>query len=333
MFHTRAYTLALIAGLYGCGGGGGGGSIPIEELGPELREAFCARLVRCGLVDTEASCAELVDLNDEEVQAGVAAGTVAYDGEAARECLDAFASASCDASAESARVDPPACAEAVRGTVADGGGCEANVECISGDCMTTSCQMACCPGTCATTVADAAVGSSCAAAPCVEGAYCDATMTCRTLIGVDQACNGNFECGYGLYCEQTSGPGVCRDAPNRGDSCPVGLCADLGDRCDEGTMTCVALSAAGGPCTDLFSCQAQLVCGSATTTCIEPPAVGQPCPDGACESAGWCDANMMCLADKPDGQMCTGSGECASDFCNIFATPSVCAAEPICISG
>jgi hypothetical protein len=331
MAYMRAYTLAAIVGLYGCGGGGGGGSIPIEELGNELQEAFCSRIVRCGLVDDVASCSELIDFNDEEIQAGVAAGTIDYDGELARDCLDAFAAASCDGSSESARVEPPSCREAIRGTVADGGACENSNECASGDCMLTSCQMACCPGTCATTVEDAAIGASCAAGPCVEGAFCDATQICRALINADQACNNSGECNYGLYCEQTTGPGVCRDAPNRGDSCPVGDCADLGDRCDMGTMTCVALSAAGGPCMDFFSCQAQLVCASTTNTCAEPPSVGQACPDFVCAANGWCDStNMMCAADKADGMPCTGNGECASDFCNDSATTPVCAAEPIC---
>jgi hypothetical protein len=329
MSQKRACTLALIVGLTGCGGGGGGGLAP-EDLGEAMADAFCTRLVRCGLVASTAACEALLDVDNEELLAAIEAGTIDYDGVAARECLDAFAAASCDQSSESVRVEPPACAEAIRGTVADGGVCHASAECISQDCTVPDCGMACCAGTCATTTPDAAIGGSCATASCVDGAYCDAAMVCRALLAANATCTGNDECGYGLYCEQTGPSGVCRDAPNRGDACPTGDCADLGDRCDQATMICVALSAAGGPCgTSGGGCQFGLVCDAATMSCASPPAIGQPC-QFQCADGAYCDAGT-CAAVKPDGQMCVGDDECVSDYCDPFATPSVCAAEPICI--
>src|SRR5688572_12750248 len=123
MSQLRACTVFAIAGLVGCGGGGGG-SISPEEFGDAIVDAVCERYARCGLVTSVAACRDLVQAADAqfiELVNAIEMGTIEYDGGLVADCIDAFASASCDETSESVRAEPDACADAIQGTVPDGG--------------------------------------------------------------------------------------------------------------------------------------------------------------------------------------------------------------------
>lgn len=324
----RTWRIAVvIVGVLGCKGGSGG-SIPPDELGEALIDALCGRFVRCGVIEDQAACLDLfggqIDTSIVELENAIANGTVLYDGVATARCLDAFEQQSCDETSESVRVEPQACDDAIRGTVADGGGCFIATQCISRECNIPSCPGACCEGTCDPTVAEAQLGESCVTALCAEGAFCNGTDVCEALLAAGQPCTGDNECGYGLNCPNTN---LCADAPNLGDPCPDGGCADLGTSCSS-SMVCVAGARRGEACPVGTGCVGPSICNTTTRICEAPPAIGQPC-QFQCESGAFCDQTTnLCTADKADGAACNGDNECASRFCD---PTSICATEAPCI--
>ena len=72
---------------------------------------------------------------DPSVGAAIAAHKVDYDGERARQCVDAIANQSCDVTADDAHLSPIACSEMLTGHVAGGDSCSIDVECASGTCI------------------------------------------------------------------------------------------------------------------------------------------------------------------------------------------------------
>jgi hypothetical protein len=318
------FVAAVVAS--GCGGG-----IAAEDLGTELQDAFCDRYVRCGVVASYADCQLLFDgsfgSSIDELLAGIDNGTIRYDEDAAQECIDAFRDASCDETTREARVESPACLDAIRGTIPDGGGCAISAQCASGDCERMACPDACCPGTCGPTRFEAPIGGPCSIdIDCAAGGYCSGT-TCAALLAIDQPCTADDECDYGLYCTDA---GACADAPNQGDACPDGSCADIGNSCADATMTCVPLGGLGASCglASGVGCQALYICDDTTNTCSERPGVGETCTF-ACAPGAYCDfGTQSCVADQPDGAPCLGGNECASGYCD---DAGVCGPEPQCL--
>ena len=85
--------LALALGAAACGGSIGADSVALDDFEPELRDAACAYLVACEQMPDRATCLA-VGLGDSSelatLKADVAAGTLTYDGQAARACIDVF---------------------------------------------------------------------------------------------------------------------------------------------------------------------------------------------------------------------------------------------------
>lgn len=322
--------LLLALTLAACGGGG----VALGDLGDELVDAYCARAVRCGVYASAAACKADLTVNLEEAVRSVEAGRTSYSEDKAGECLDAMRDASCDATSEGARADSQICEDVFEGNVADGGACFGSEDCVSGTCETPDCGMACCQGTCVATMPVPGIGQACPAGECVVGAFCNDSAMCVALLAAGAACADNDQCGYGLYCPQVEvGTRVCVDAPNRGEACPAGDCADIGDRCSSTSMTCVALAQRGEACAQgfagLFDCQRPLVCNQTSLTCTDPPAVGQAC-DFFCVEGAFCNDSNVCEAVKANGATCGGDSECSSRFCDDTLTTPVCADEPIC---
>lgn len=310
-----------------------GGGIKIDDLGDELIDAVCAREVRCGAFTSVDACKTSASFDIEEIKRSIEAGRTSYDEDKAGDCIDALGSASCDSTAQNVRVQPDACRHTFEGRVPDGmGPCYTDEECVSESCNVPSCPDACCPGVCDPTVAEVAIGGTCSGTtgPCVAGSFCDTSATaatCVALKAVGGTCTSDSQCGYNLYCAEA---GTCTDAPNRGAACPDGFCADLGDRCDGATMTCVGLARQGEACQSgfagLFDCIQPLTCNQTSLTCDNPPTAGQACLF-LCADGNFCNANDQCEALKADGTACQGDEECDSAFCDANG---MCAAEPIC---
>lgn len=321
-------SLALLLGA--CGGPD---SVPLDDLGDTIIDAYCDRAVRCGAFASEDACRSYLGglLEADDLIRSVEAGRTNYDGEAAGECIDQLRGASCDVTTEDSRVEPPACDDAFDGTVADGGTCFDDEECVNDNCDVPACDMACCMGTCVAGVPVPAIGQPCPDFECQDGAFCNAAGNCAALLATGSPCTDSDECAYGLYCPE--GAATCTDAPNRGDACPAGECADLGDRCDQTSTTCVALSRAGEPCSagfaGFFDCQQPLVCNQTSLVCENPPGVGQPC-NFFCASGAFCNDVNTCEATRANGSACQSDSECSSTYCDDFAAAPVCADDPVC---
>jgi hypothetical protein len=94
------------------------------------------------------------------------------------------------------------------GSVATGGACTFNGQCMTGYCGDTKNKLC---GTCA---AVPAAGDSCATGQCGHGQTCvDATMLCQNNGLLNGSCDANDPCGNGLSCVGNSaatGPGTCQ---------------------------------------------------------------------------------------------------------------------------
>lgn len=372
----RIWVLALPLFAWACGserpdvlppGNGGGDGIELSKLDAETVKATCAAIYRCGahsrigvaiklaFVD-EAGCREkLARANsDADIKLAVAAGTVRYDGKAARTCLAGY-SASCLDFSRGPPTNNVACRSVFTGTVPTGGACNRYEEC-EGDayCAATTTSSAACAGTCRPRVA--------------LGAACSGTEQCSWA-----QVTGRAECGS----PGPSLPRVCRDitigAPaNAGGDCGMndatGVETPCGPDlwCDETNNKCAARIAAGAPCAISSEClipetlcrapagsqarvcgpitlqtqlgavcdQESLLCSSAaglecnlaTQTCTMTPVGGavdsvcveelfsQPCNDGL-----YCQYNpegpSVCTAKVANGQSCSDSDGCIAGFC------------------
>lgn len=314
----------IIACAAGCGGG-----VAIEDLDDELLDALCARSVRCGAAESIEGCRgqfESFSTALLELQHAVENGSVLYDEDAMRKCLDAVASMSCDRTSRDQRVEPPACSKAFRGTVPDGGVCLISAQCISGRCDISICPEACCEGTCEPEIPEAQIGASCAAADCVAGAFCDEAEICQPLLATGEACLDDDECDYNLHCSGVTD--TCVDAPNRGEPCPDGSCADVGTFCDASSR-CVGRPGRDEACGQFGSCQQPNICDQATLRCVPPPGPGQAC-QSTCAAGAYCDTQAgTCMEQKPEGAACTLDRECANGFCDDAT--SQCRLLPVCI--
>jgi hypothetical protein len=276
------YGLAVLTVVAACSGP----AIRFEELEREMQRARCEQQARCGLFPDEASCARLFRVVPDASLAGaIAAGKVGYDGERAKECVDALARLSCDVTARDAHLGPAACAEMFTGTLAGGETCSIDAECRSATCeLPALCPpMGCCVGTCRAVAAPAPAGGACAKDhECGDGLVCGRDRSCRAPARAGEDCGGDRECGDGLGCigALSTMPGTCRPLPHRGEPCPYRRCADLDLRCDE-AGTCVPVGLPGDPCPTSTECSPNLACDAATQTCREHPTLGMPCT-GVC---------------------------------------------------
>ena len=214
----------------------GGPSLSFSELPTELQLARCKRLVRCGLFPDEEVCnAHLAPIPDASL-AGAIGHTVAYDGELARQCVDALAELGCDTTARDVRVQPRACAEMLRGKIDDGQRCYFSAECESGLCISEpGCtQVGCCPGTCKPRLASPPGGPCEASRDCVGEAFCGRDRTCHPLAGEGQDCGADADCQLGLAC-------INPNTTSRGPACRSGARVSRARTSVAPTKACAAM--------------------------------------------------------------------------------------------
>lgn len=285
----------LLLFVVGCGG------IDIQEFQDEALDARCEYLTRCGLFASTAECRlhfEQTTTQSTSLVAAVEAGKVKYDEDLADECLDKLRDAQCS---RTSALDG-SCEDIFTGTIADGGMCAFDSECISGSCSVTDCTMACCPGTCVAARPTPKIGEACTFR-CVEGAYCGSDRICHAVLAKGAACDDPFACADGLYCSGLTAmtAGTCSALPKTGEACTE-LCLNIGDYC-EGTCKKVGLD--GSPCTNDGQCSAYYKC-SDTMQCTKPVR-----PMG-----------------MPNGSTCSSSPQCESHYCG---NDNKCADLPVCI--
>jgi hypothetical protein len=343
----RWLVLALV--MMGCGNDSSGGPYtPIEELGAQYQAALCTHLVACHEISDQATClatnlySQTFFIDPQTIQL-VLTGKVRYDGGTVAACLADLAAENCTINGLDKRRSFAQCIfDVFRGSVAAGGVCSNNAECLSGSCNNPCSQSsACCTGTCnpgnpPAPLTPIAIGLTCPQGTggfdaCVDGAYCDpSTQICTALKPVGGSCNDASQCGDGLACTFTTGMGACATVPRLGEDCAMtGTCGDEGAYCDQQTHTCTTVKLGGGSCVTA-GCSSLLFCDPQSQLCITYPAVGDSCGvSGRCNDVGaYCNNSQICSMPKPNGQACESQIDCTSQYCD--QTTFLCAAPPTC---
>jgi hypothetical protein len=324
--------VGVVVGLGGCGSGErepvDTTPVTIETLDGASTDRLCTILVRCGVVDDMATCrGQEIGLHvNADLVAAVRAGKVIFRGDDARACLNGLLPSGCDESLLfSERGRSPACDTPIEGTVASGGACAFNEECLSGACSKATCADACCLGTCfGPPRRPARLGEACFPSPCAEG-FCDRTTdTCKALLSAGAACSTSEQCRIGLVCH-----GTCQTAPGPGEPCDISRgCRDLGLVCNAATRRCTAVGLTGDRCGGDEDCSPLYDCGS-DRACALRPQRGQPCTT-SCGDRSFCEPTThVCAPPQAEGAPCMGGSACESGYCD-FDT-NTCAARPICI--
>jgi hypothetical protein len=260
--------------------------IPLEEFTTRMAEATCSWEVRCQEIPNRETCAEgnlrgLVDADYQPMYAAIEAGRAVYDGDAARECIEAVEALGCEHEVS----DKAACRGALRGQIPEGDACYFNGECRTGDCvLPASCKDSCCMGLCGR--GSAAVDEACSdAISCVEGAYCDRTSsTCRPRKVEGSPCDSDSSCQPHMYCDDDApDPAVCRRLPYEGELCPDYDCALRNNDCirqEDDTHVCVPVFEIGHACTAASQCPGYADC--VDHVCVELGHTGDSCGLGDC---------------------------------------------------
>lgn len=249
-------------------------------------------------------------------------------------CRDAYQAAllDCDLGPDLSRCDG-----IFLGSRPTGASCGDSVECQAGRWCTGVA-----PG-CGLCIPKAAVGESCLAAPCVDGARC-------LSFGVDDArcvgdraalgaacgdpstglCRGHLQCvgppGGALTCARPAGQGALCDPSGAGPDCDLSSgysCADT-DRCEAATI--VAPPAACGDTAPNNLCDRSAYCAAASGQCQPRAAAG-----ATCDALVSCAPELRCVPDAPNGT----AGRCRAPLSTgaSCASPIECAPTETCLAG
>lgn len=301
-------------------GSGGGGPISFSQYETLVLAAGCQNSVLCGDFPDVATCLssqQVLPHFYDTLGADVADGKVSFDPAQAQACVDEWNSLPCTRTASLKHPDDP-CDSVFTGTVAVGGSCYFDQECVAGsNCQIdyTNCAPAqCCPGSCAAIPAPVGAGGDCTSGGvCTTGTTCtpDAsglTGTCRPTPGLGDSCGPTVACTYPLYCDPTSG--TCKTPVDTGQACNPQLnglgCNEEDDLCDATTAVCTRFPAAGSPCAPTSgTCLDDAWCDTTTNTCVAMPAVGQPCDDSVpCLGGALCDQTSSTCVLLPTAGAC-----------------------------
>jgi hypothetical protein len=301
-------------------------SVAYQDLEQALQQARCEQLTRCKIFPDEAACMMFSRaLPNTSIAAAINDHKIDYNGERAKQCVDATAKLSCDQTAHDVHIASSACTDMYVGRVADGDRCFLDAECASGTCEvpTATCpEIGCCAGTCRATRAPGAAGDACTQQrDCRDGLICGHDRTCHAPAAAGVPCQLDRECGDGLACVEASGDiaGTCRALPHAGEPCSFQRCAEQNLRCDPDTHLCTPVGLPGDPCPKGIECSIDMECDATTHLCREFPTLGMAC-DGTCIDESYCapgpaGGDGTCLALLPNNQPCDGDQQCVSGFC------------------
>jgi hypothetical protein len=153
-------------------------------------------------------------------------------------------------------------------------------------------------------------GASCVHAQCAHGLFCIGSV-CTDGVAEGNACTDAYSCADGLVCAGlmlTSfeggpvTPGTCRH-PN-----------EIGGACTEfrGALT-------------VTGCATGLECVGGA--CAMPPTIGPCGPSAGCAPGNYCNPELRCVPQDPDGTACIGgiANQCAGGGCRNGLCASPCA--------
>ncbi len=304
-------------------------TLDYAELDDAMAVARCERFVTCGVFPDVATCTKYFGpQHDANVAAAIAAGKIAYHGDAGKLCAESLATVACDTTTNVARALPQSCTQMFEGELATGAICNLDEECESRRCVLPADAMcaegACCPGICGDTNLGAADDACVRSNDCNAGDFCGGDHVCHALGADGDTCTTDAQCGVGLACSL----GACRAPGAIGERCLFGRCADLGANCDTDT-TCKPLGGPGAACTDGSQCSPFAEC-TAAHVCALVPSLGQAC-DGRCTAESWCNPDSnLCATPLPDGAPCPNGASCLSNHCAEGPVFDACKVQPVC---
>jgi hypothetical protein len=231
--------------------------------------------------------------------------------------------------------------------------CTVGAQCASGFCVDGVCCDTACDGACQSCAQTGKVGT-CSPVKganddtCTGGSTCDATGSCRKVLG--QICAGSDQCASGNcvdgVCCATAGCGQCQACAvptSEGKCAPVGRFVD--DEMCSGTSTCngvgechykngtaceksadcVSLNCVDGVCCDG-------ACDGVCSSCNQPQSPGTCLPlDGMEDNSAStiCGGKNICAVQAggqaacrlKSGQTCATNADCASGTCQTIVVP------------
>ena len=153
------------------------------------------------------------------------------------------------------------------------------------------------------------LGGKCASSPDCSAGYCDQTALVCTAFKVNGAA-----CMLSNECQSDSCNITCQALVATGGTCTNNLqCDDIANTCGS-TGTCTKVHGVNGPCSTNSDCQFVTYCKVALGQCAPEPVTGQSCDAAAapCGDGSFCDATTSsCTARRADGGACTTNRECA----------------------
>lgn len=342
MSRLAVIVLGLASVLVAACGDSGGPAVTYADFDQAVQQAKCQRAARCNLFPDEESCMTFARVVPNTSLAGaIQADKVKYDGQRARQCIDALAKQSCDLTAEDSHITPTACAEMFTGTLKGGEPCSIHEECVSGLCNLPDAEecpeTGCCVGTCKAEQKPAKAGEGCARnVDCNDGLVCGGDLLCHKPAGEGAGCQIDVECTTGLGCigASANGPGLCRTLPHTGQACPYLRCADENQHCDQTSHTCMPVGLAGDACPNGDECSPGMEC-DATAKCEPTPTLGMPCTR-ACGGDAWCQPNDQtpgmgtCVKPLENGAVCDGFNECETFYCQDQDPENACLPAYVC---
>ena len=346
----RLYLIVCVSafsmvGCFGSGGEGGDkGPVPLNEMATASATIICQIVEQCiapgffGSDCVTSYSAQFQDSQQPQLQDAVDRGTMNYDADKMRDCLDAMESMGCDAFDNSA--PPAACDEAMAGTVAPTGSCFIDEEC-AGDAFCN--DGISCPGTCEAHLplnADCSMGGRCGgSADCFNG-------VCTAPAQLNQPCGGRDHpyCGSGLDCEggMDGLPGTCIARPAPTLAALDAACNPENSQFCQSGLSCVVTGLEGGE-VPIWACKAAVASGAACNfgvpdqcpaaefcsgqfsptnvqgTCTILPGENQPCADSmggeGCAPGMVCN-DGICFRPKRLTEGCQNDWDCVSDYCD-----------------
>ncbi len=305
------------------------GDLSSEEYAEQGRAALCALHTRCGEATQPFFAPGTVcrTPGTDTLTPQLARGSVCFDPQLARDCLEAFTTLNCtDLIRQRWTVR---CFKVHRPLLDEGEPCTSSTECFAGRCVFG----AECPGHCerktnCATYLDCPLGIVCTAGECIEpqpeGGPCDQWygcqegLTCSPNTGLCRpvAESGGcqtWDCDPSLYC-YNGGGGIteCRERAPEGESCSpelLNFCAE-GLVCANGT--CRVARGPGDTCQCDASCPEGFTC--TVDGCAELPLPPDTCdPDYGCWEGDCVDG--ICQR-REEGANCSRSVDCKG-HCDI----------------
>jgi hypothetical protein len=326
---------------------GSGSSIALADLPPLIADAACKALNDCwgnasSLLLAGEDCKQRTTAAFSDavpnLDAAVKKGSAIYNPDKAQKCVDAVRASGCNIDGA---LDSDACMAALDGTVALGGDCDSNIDCVGAAYCKSSGS---CPGQCS------ALGS--AGDVCSHDNQCATELSCSKFTNkCEKPAQSGETCGGGGVAPGCDAAMFCLGSNDKAGT--TGTCqaidqlfsAGVDTKCDPGAgplcdpdLSCAIESIAAGP---VFTakCVAKVASGAACQVGFPDPCpLGEYCDGTVQNLSGACkklpgDGAACVTGPFGDGALCAPYTRCDNGTCRDLAdSGSSCASDGVCYS-